>query len=647
MQDDPVIHLRAFVGRSFLEDDKRVWHNLRDLLEALRPMGFAYEDAKDAQVRPISEKVRFLINRNHIYIGVLTRRHLINSTPCTFANLIRALFKGVSPEQWTASEWVIEEVGYAIGREKPVILLIENGVVFPTSDLDGDTQWIAFERDKLEHCQTELTQMISNLLAKRVTALPAVSAVVADDSKTEDQQLAQEPNKATFGEQLEALRLAASSGQTREAERIQAEMLDDPELRDKSLFEKFFLSERASHGDTTALQNLKKLVLDNPSDVDCLIVLADTYSSFKQYRSAIDLLRNGSVHAAPDLQTRVATRLASALRKEGKPQEAIDVLLAQLRKESDEQKRLSLYRAIAYAAQDQKDSNLEAACLEKILQLNPADNDVRSRLAFLYSDADRESLAAYHYGLLASIVDWPYIFNNLGVSYGELGLKATRTEQFLKVSDKYPLAKANVANLYAQFGFLSQAEALARDVMASAPDDETASARARTALGEIAALREKEVKKIETLSDETRNEREFMVAFAEALDDDPLDDFVATFVTPHGDIELLKKQGDLRGTGTVTKPVANYQAGLLAGLAGFGAVQSRPRTYQLNLLGTCRGKTAVYELKISSPDEPSSLLTSNPRIITGQLVFEDQARSFRTLEREDSKTTFANVKRKA
>lgn len=48
----------------------------------------------------------------------------------------------VRPSKWTTSEWVIEEIGFAIGKDHKVLLLIEKDVNFPTTDLDGDTQWV-------------------------------------------------------------------------------------------------------------------------------------------------------------------------------------------------------------------------------------------------------------------------------------------------------------------------------------------------------------------------------------------------------------------------------------------------------------------------------------------------------------------------
>ncbi len=75
------MHLSAFVGRSFLDQDKKVWHELRDILDSLKPMGFEHEDGSAGQIRQISEKVKELIIRHDIYIGVLTKRYPIWQAP--------------------------------------------------------------------------------------------------------------------------------------------------------------------------------------------------------------------------------------------------------------------------------------------------------------------------------------------------------------------------------------------------------------------------------------------------------------------------------------------------------------------------------------------------------------------------------------
>jgi hypothetical protein len=52
------VRISAFVSRSFWKEDEAPWFEIRKLFESLRPLGFVFEDAKEAQLRPVSEKVR-------------------------------------------------------------------------------------------------------------------------------------------------------------------------------------------------------------------------------------------------------------------------------------------------------------------------------------------------------------------------------------------------------------------------------------------------------------------------------------------------------------------------------------------------------------------------------------------------------------
>src|SRR5215471_20864212 len=74
MADPEQIRLRAFVGRSFLPADEALWVEVRALLESLKPLGFLFEDAQEAQPRAVSEKVRAGIDRNDVYLGILSQR---------------------------------------------------------------------------------------------------------------------------------------------------------------------------------------------------------------------------------------------------------------------------------------------------------------------------------------------------------------------------------------------------------------------------------------------------------------------------------------------------------------------------------------------------------------------------------------------
>lgn len=176
------IRLTAFVGRSVLSIDELVWPDIRAILESFRPLGFDFEDAREAQLRPISEKVRELIERNHIYIGILTRRSPLGPLQIPTSLLRRLWTQMRSPTRaglWSTSPWAVQVSGFAIGRGKKVLLMIEESVDFPVADLDADTEWIPFHRDSIPNCAPRLVQMITNLLAGTLPAPPALPQTVA------------------------------------------------------------------------------------------------------------------------------------------------------------------------------------------------------------------------------------------------------------------------------------------------------------------------------------------------------------------------------------------------------------------------------------------------------------------------------------
>jgi hypothetical protein len=170
MADTDLARLRAFVGRSFLAADEGLWLEIRALLESLKPLGFLFEDAKEATPRPVSEKVRLAIDRNDVYIGILSRRDEL----VDYGGFRR--FFSPPRRRWSPPPWVVQESGYALGVEKRVVLLIEEGVEFPTASLDADREWISFNRGAVPLIAPRLVALINHLIAERLPALPTGGA---------------------------------------------------------------------------------------------------------------------------------------------------------------------------------------------------------------------------------------------------------------------------------------------------------------------------------------------------------------------------------------------------------------------------------------------------------------------------------------
>lgn len=647
---EKVPRLSAFVGRSFLDEDKSVWHELRDILDSLKSMEFEYEDAKEAQIRPISEKVKELIIRHEIYIGVLTKRYPIWQAPASWHERWLYPLGSYVPQKWTTSEWVTEEIGFAIGKDRKVLLLIEKDVNFPTTDLDGDTQWVHFSRTNLSASHSEISQMILNLISHRVVSIeePTSVATVAPSGpeKITEQQ---EPS---FFDQLQAIKKAVLVGDYSEADRIQEEALrSETVAKERQSWEPFILGIRARRGDTDALSRLKRKCADDPRHSDAIEALANVYSSFDQFNQATDLLVSHLEKVPDDKRSMLAIKASEALCNDGKATEAISLLLENFKKESSESAHVALYRELARAGGKANLPDIETAFLEKVLKITPSDNDSRFRLAVVYSKNNLEQLAAHHYELLVTHTDWPGASNNLGVAYGELGFKANQFKLFKAVSEKYPLAKANLASLYATAGSLAEAETLAKAALLPPHDDGDnllAINRARYVLNEIEATKNKEREAIGKIAEDTKSEREFMCAYAEAYCASSLPNDKGIFSTTHGDLALVRETVNLKGEGTFTKTTTTHRGILAAFMSDNISLPSGPevKTYSISLLAKLRGQSGTFELKTSQRETPSTLLTGSDGIITGLMYFQDNGNVIQFLERDGKKRTIVSAHRK-
>lgn len=132
-----VVH-SAFVGQSFTATDKRVNQCVFDTLEAL---GVKVVTGEQPKADSISEKVKRFIEEQSIFVGIFTCRDKI-----------------ARKSEWTTSPWVIDEKAYAVGRQKPLILLKEQGVG-SIGGIQGDYEYIEFSREGLEGLTLRLIQL--------------------------------------------------------------------------------------------------------------------------------------------------------------------------------------------------------------------------------------------------------------------------------------------------------------------------------------------------------------------------------------------------------------------------------------------------------------------------------------------------------
>jgi tetratricopeptide (TPR) repeat protein len=621
MADTDLARLRAFVGRSFLAADEGLWLEIRALLESLKPLGFLFEDAKEATPRPVSEKVRLAIDRNDVYIGILSRRDEL----VDYGGFRR--FFSPPRRRWSPPPWVVQESGYALGVEKRVVLLIEEGVEFPTASLDADREWISFNRGAVPLIAPRLVALINHLIAERLPALPtggAAQVIAPEAPPTPTEQ--EDKNFPLFFEALHNIH----QGNFTEAKIALDKYLrtpdDDPP---KKWLPYFYLSQKAIHGDGSSLEDLKSSVKEQPANVAARTQLANYYSHFDRASEGARILLDGLSATGPDGRAQLMRSAAEAYSKAGDHSRSLEILAQLLHEEGGAS--AETFTSLADAAKAMGNSDLEVAALERVLAFAPGRSRIRFRLAYAYSQSDNKQLALYHYKVRLSQGSDPGSLNNLGVAYGALKLPGKEIESLLKAEDENALARANLSHGYIDRGFLATAEQMAHAVLADASDS-SGRDRAAAAVRRIEAMRSKEMDTEEAIEKAARREADFRATYAEAYIGAVAPLVAGDYQTVRG-VLTVRQEGDrLTGTASIREPAPS-----LSLLIGLLPATVRLQTRELTLEGSVHGRAAAFKLKTLVTGEGPAPREDQTEV-NGLLVIAGDGRSFQVLEKEKDST---------
>src|SRR3972149_5539091 len=145
--------LRAFVGHSFTEDDQPVVGTFLKYLDQLSrsSLSFSWQHAEPAEPKLLADKVLALMADKNVFVAICTKKErVISASRLKVGGLFSRFLKGRPDDfEWKTSDWMIQEIGLARGKNLYLILLIENGLRAP-GGLQGDVQDIQFEREAAE-----------------------------------------------------------------------------------------------------------------------------------------------------------------------------------------------------------------------------------------------------------------------------------------------------------------------------------------------------------------------------------------------------------------------------------------------------------------------------------------------------------------
>lgn len=132
----------VFLAHSFNPKNKDTINTLKDLINSF-PVGLLL--GSKPSTKSISEKIKKMISDSVICVIVMTQD------------------EKKSDSTWSASDWVKQEATYALGREKDIIRLIEDGVDCE-GRIFGDKEYIPFNNENLTEAIVKLVQTLNGLL---------------------------------------------------------------------------------------------------------------------------------------------------------------------------------------------------------------------------------------------------------------------------------------------------------------------------------------------------------------------------------------------------------------------------------------------------------------------------------------------------
>jgi len=553
--------LAAFVGHSFDKKDEAVVSKFLEFFDhvANMPIGFSWEHAEEAKPKLLSHKVREKIEGKNLFIGICTAKETavpasVLSRPFLMRNSLCAPDREFTPK---TSDWILQEIGCAFGRDMDIILLKEQGLRDP-GGIQGDLEYITFDRNNPEESFSRILEMLQSLLPH--AREEAIARVEKPQSQELDQVELKEEAQLTLEIQDDwqaddyhkALFRAIALNDEEYEEKVFEAFLDsnlatEPRAElDWRVWRKYF---RTSLGKSDHLDELIELASAHPENDLIQHSLGRLYMKYEQHEVAAGYFER-SAELAEGSQGRAERliRASRALSNAGDYARSLS-LIEGVKALAAEVPNLEsiLLETLAETRESEGEIDQHFALMEAYLEVRPNDHEKRFSLAFKYADQNQNDLALYHYSSLANQRPGDGVFNNLGVSYAHLNLPSKSVEAYRSSQDMDgTTAMSNLANKLIHAGFLSEAEELSQEALKRENYDKAIG----LAISQIKEVRKNEGIKEEKILKALRPRRDFYVKFGRACLQDQIPESQGVLTGPKFDLEFVVQDNSFRGQGT-------------------------------------------------------------------------------------------------
>lgn len=638
--------LKAFVGHSFNEEDSSVISTFLKYFDSLKDIGFEWEHAKrTVATKAIDDKVIEMMEGKNLFIGIFTRKrkqiaesHL---KPCLWnKQKLKALAEKYS---WTTSDWVIQESGYALGKGMKVIFITEEGIE-PVGGLQGNLEYIPFNRENIDKSFSKLNESITSLLATgTVSTQKEVKDVPSEDIDKKSGTEKREGEKSSLYRKL--LRAISENNEEDEKTAIEEILREDSDKYKQVEIKGLYYWTRYKHGNKDILGDLVKLSKENPDHPNPHIWLGNLYEEYKQFGKAYEhFIKVSELIKTDSEKTSFICNAAKSLIEDGKPNDAQEIIIKRLRTISDNSsdELFELYHTLALIQKRNNNTERYLSLAEKALELMPSDSGTRFDLAYTYSKSKNHIMALYHYKILCNSTSNDANWNNLGVELSELELSGKSIEAYLKSKELGgTTAVGNLAYKLIDAGFYSEAKKYLQEAL----KHDNCSSNVSSALSNLESKQNKEDDKEQELSSDVLSKIKFRVKYAEAYTKiTAIPSLQGKWKTKHGEVQINVVGSQFAATGQFERP-------LRLGLADI--IEKSKINVSINYKGVIVNGVIDYQLSVTTkpsgePDKStkvgtllgglSGLINSNEVTVEydGQMVLSEDLKKIEVME-SDSK----------
>jgi len=644
------------VGHSFVEFDKVVVDKFLTFFNTIKDMdiGFNWDHAEKAEPKHLSKKVQEKLKNNNCFIGICTaKENIIDPNKCKQDsdnnNLIKINKDDIDHK---TSDWIIQEIAFALARDMVLIILLEEGVRRP-GELQGDIQHINFNRELPEKAFTEILQMISSLIPKMA---PAQSPGV--DKPIEQETIKEEG----ITKKMEELEPSDDWGYDDYNWALFNYILADNKEKQNEIFDKYLETDAGKNEYNKIqweadrlylLQSLKKqdnmeeitrIYKEHPTHSYVNSRLAILYENYKEFGKAATLYNNAAINSKSDLEKfHNLCNAAKSWAKNGNIGKMISSLneAKSLKNTIDDGESfiLKIMGDIYYILNDNQNC---LAFMEGFIDEKPYDHYTRFSLAYKYSQVDEHDISLYHYKILIEQRQDKSDWNNIGWSRENLKLPGKAITSY-RESEKLgeTLAISNLAYNLINSGFFDEATQLCTKAKERTDYNE----RIDFALAKIAELKIKEDKEEKNLINNTKRIRSFYIEYAHACSKKSLDEFSGKFKGPYCELDIIIRNNIFEARGSFEK--TSFAGGIASMLGyrpapGLAMVTQAPIEKIMIMIveynGELIGQGVKYRLRVNEKGSIPTLLGENTE--SGLMVITDDLSEIKVYQ----KGTRANEK---